>query len=92
MRDQAASESIGLVSDDHAWVLPSYYNPNWWRMSNKNGSINYRYNCTDEDMQNILESVIFVDGIKIPPVVYECMSLWLTIVDSIRYNVLFFAF
>ena len=68
------AESIGLVSDDHAWVLPSYYNPNWWRMSNKNGSVNYyQYDCTDEDMQNILESVIFVDGIKIPPVV--CMHI-----------------
>ena len=65
--DQA--DSIGLVSGDHAWVLPSYYNPNWWRISSKNGSFNYQYNCADEDMQNILESVIFVDGIKVPPVV-----------------------
>ena len=55
---------MGLISADHAWVLPSYYDPNWWR-SPPNSSAE----CSDEKMRDILESVIFIDNVKIPPVV-----------------------
>ena len=57
---------MGLVSADHAWILPSYYNPNWWKLPN--GTIE-KSDCTDEDMKGILESVIFINNIKIPPLV-----------------------
>ena len=57
------ANSLGLVSAEHAWVLPSYYDPNWWR-STLNST-----DCSNEEMKYILESVIFVDTIKLPPVV-----------------------
>lgn len=57
---------MGLVSPDHAWVLPSYYDPNWWKTTDRTalGS-----DCSDEEMRDILESVIFIDNVKYPPVV-----------------------
>ena len=58
-----------LVSADHAWVLPSYYDPNWWRLPN--GTAAADYNCSDEKMSEILESVIFIDNVKYPPVVCD---------------------
>ena len=61
---------MGLVSHDHVWVLPAYYSPNWWRATNASASDS---NCTVAMMKNILESVIFIDTVKIPPVV--CMYL-----------------
>lgn len=69
------ADSFNLVTGDHAWVLPSYYDPNWWRIANKSNSTDYKYNCTDEKMQNILESVIFIDGIKLPPVVCNANTI-----------------
>ena len=63
---------MGLVSEDHAWVLPSYYNPNWWRLSERtNKSDPDDLDCSDEEMKHILESVIFVDNVKFPPVVRQ---------------------
>ena len=55
---------MGLISADHAWVLPSYYDPDWWK-----SPPNSTAECSDEKMREILESVIFIDNIKIPPVV-----------------------
>ncbi len=54
---------MGLISADHAWVLPTYYDPDWWKSPNSSAG------CSDEEMKDILESVIFVDTIKLPPVV-----------------------
>ena len=55
---------MGLISADHAWILPSYYDPDWWR-----SPPNSTAECSDEKMREILESVIFIDNIKTPPVV-----------------------
>ena len=55
---------MGLISADHAWVLPSYYDPDWWKSPS-----NSTAECSDEKMREILESVIFIDTIKLPPVV-----------------------
>ena len=54
---------MGLVSPEHAWILPSYYDPNWWR-SPPNDTDDQE--CPNE---RILESVIFIDAVKLPPVV-----------------------
>ena len=62
------ADSLGLVTSDHAWILPSYYNPNWWKLVN--GTVP-NYNCSDEEMVRILESVIFIDNVKYPPVVWD---------------------
>ena len=56
---------MDLISSDHAWILPSYYDPNWWRSLLNSTD----HSCSDEEMRDILESVIFVDTIKLPPVV-----------------------
>ena len=64
MRIQAKSLFVDLVSADHAWILPAYYNPNWWKLP-----AGMESECSDEDMRTILESVIFIDTVKFPPVV-----------------------
>ena len=60
------ANSTGLISKDHAWILPSFYDPNWWKLRK---STEVESGCTDDDMREIMESVIFVDNIKTPPVV-----------------------
>ena len=60
---------MGLVSKDHAWILPSYYNPNWWRLPSGATRTSHDGGCSDEDMEDILESVIFVGSVKYPPMV-----------------------
>lgn len=61
---------MGMVSEDHAWILPSYYNPNWWRLPS-NGSVHdtWKRECSNEVMDDILESVIFIRSVKFPPMV-----------------------
>ena len=61
---------MGLVSESHAWILPSYFDPNWWRLEDKlNRSTAAGLECSDDEMMAILESVIFIRSIKIPPTV-----------------------
>ena len=62
------ANSIDLLSDDHAWVLPSYYNPNWWNQSVNGGQAST--DCSDDEMRKILETVIFIDTVKFPPLVH----------------------
>ena len=67
---QASSPKYNLTTPDHVWILPSYYNPDWW----KGGGDGYHSDqqtrtCTDEDMMDILNSVIFIDPVKYPPMV-----------------------
>ena len=62
---------MGLVSENHAWILPAYYNPNWWRLSSNDSAFDVleRGNCSNEKMEEILESVIFIKNTKFPPLV-----------------------
>ena len=62
---------MGLVSENHAWVLPAYYNANWWKLPSQNDSSfeSQLGNCSNEKMKEILESVIFIKNTKFPPVV-----------------------
>ena len=53
------ANQMGLTTPDHVWILPSYFDPNWWKNSDTN--------CTDEEMKNILESIIFIGPVKYPP-------------------------
>ena len=55
------------MSDDHAWVLPSYYSPNWWKQSVSEKETS---DCSDGQMRKILETIIFIDTVKFPPMVY----------------------
>ena len=66
VHDQA--NTTGLVSDTHVWVLPRYFNPNWWKTEGERTS-NDSSECTDKEMEEILDSVIFVDSVKVPPIV-----------------------
>ena len=50
---------MGLTTPDHVWILPSYFDPDWWRNSDTN--------CTNEEMKDALESVIFVGPVKYSP-------------------------
>ena len=53
------ASQVGLTTPDHVWILPSYFDPNWWKNSDAN--------CTNEEMKNILESVIIIGPVKYPP-------------------------
>lgn len=61
------ANSLGLISENHAWILPAYYNPNWWKLSNETSLKNRK--CSNDEMNKILESIIFVSNVKYPPVV-----------------------
>ena len=64
------ANSMDLVSENHAWILPAYYNPNWWRLpSNDSMFESQNGNCSNEKMEEILESVIFIKNTKFPPLV-----------------------
>ena len=64
------ANSMGLVSEDHTWILPSYYNPNWWRLpSNESVFDTRKGKCSNEVIEDILESVIFIRNVKFPPMV-----------------------
>ena len=64
------ANSMGLVSENHAWILPSYYNPNWWRLPSNGGDFDtWKGKCSNEVMEDILESVIFIRNVKFPPMV-----------------------
>ena len=57
----------GLISSSRAWILPSYYNPNWWKIQDERSLKDDE--CSNEEMRDILESVIFIDTVKFPPTV-----------------------
>ena len=57
---------MGLMTSSHAWVLPAYYNPNWWKKAENESDYD---SCSNEDMEGILESVLFVKNVKYPPMV-----------------------
>ena len=58
-----------LVSENHAWILPGYYNLNWWKLQNESPVEDGE--CSNEEMESILESVIFINSVKFPPVVMK---------------------
>ena len=62
---------MGLVSEKYAWVLPAYYSANWWRLPSNDSMFESAQfgNCSNEKMEEILESVIFIQNAKFPPVV-----------------------
>ena len=50
------------MDKSHAWILPHYRQPMWWKrevVEPQNIVV-----CSDEDMEKILESIIFVDTLK----------------------------
>ena len=60
-----------LTDSTHAWILPGYYNPNWWKLPREQTTDDLvEIQCSDEDMLEILQSVIFVDSVKFPPLVH----------------------
>ena len=65
---------MGLMTSSHAWVLPAYYNPNWWRIAESESDFG---DCSNEDMEAILESVLFIKNVKYPPMVRQLVViLW----------------
>ena len=62
---------MGLLSSSHAWVLPAYYNPHWWRITEEKRSVFGESDCSNEEMEGILESVLFIKNVKYPPMVRQ---------------------
>ncbi len=69
---QIQASFLNLTTSDHVWILPSYYNPDWWK-----GGDQHTGNCTDEDMMDILNSVIFIDPVKYPPMVRKANYMYM---------------
>ena len=53
------ANKMGLTTPEHVWILPSYFDPNWWHNSDTN--------CTNSEMKNALESIMLVGPVKYPP-------------------------
>ena len=54
---------LNLLTENHAWILPSYYNPNWWKQ------LTVKECDGQTKAEDILEGVIFVNTVKYPPTV-----------------------
>ena len=52
-----------MLDETHAWILPHYQQPSWWEIES-NETLSSASVCSDEDMRNILRSVLFVDSLK----------------------------
>ena len=53
---QAHDFILGSLTDaGFVWILPSYYSPHWWLLSNDSSE-----QCSNAVMREILESVVFV--------------------------------
>lgn len=66
---------MGLVSENHAWILPAYYDASWWKLPSNDSTFESAKlgNCSNELMEKILESVIFIRNTKYPLLVsYGC--------------------
>ena len=60
------AKNYDLTTADHVWILPAYYNPDWW----KSPPLIRNNDCSDEEMLDILNKlVIFIDGVKYPSIV-----------------------
>ena len=59
---QASRYPYGNLTDaNHVWILPSYYNPNWWNITESElGKRPMKWQCSNQEMEDILESVLFV--------------------------------
>ena len=63
---QASNDRYQLTTSEHVWILPSYEQPDWWKLDDDKAMSS---NCSNEQMIEILNSAIFIDLIKLPPVV-----------------------
>ena len=52
------ARQTGLTGSDTVWILPSYVNPNWWAESCTMCS------CTEDELMDVLETVLFVSHSK----------------------------
>ena len=61
---QASGRNGGanLTDADHVWILPSYFNPFWWKLSDKElRRLSKTCNCSNDDMVNILDSMLSIN-------------------------------
>ena len=47
----------GMTGPDYVWMVPMWYNDNWWRSSSYSSSNNYP-SCTDEAMLEVVNGII----------------------------------
>ncbi len=55
-------DGTGSLTDySHVWILPSYYNPNWWEVSEEElKTLPPNEQCSNDDMKDALTSALFV--------------------------------
>ena len=60
----------GLTASEYVWVLPSYTDPGWWKVSSNDcvrGDGLRCNNCTHSELKNALQSTLFITPSKYPP-------------------------
>ena len=61
------ANKLGLVSQDHVWILPSYSTPFWWELSDTDlQMMPEKERCSNDEMDSLLESTIFFHAVKLP--------------------------
>ena len=68
------ASAFSLLGDSYVWILPHYQHPTWWRRNESNtnradmnsplNGLDKRINCSDSEMVDLLQSVLFVDSLK----------------------------
>ncbi len=59
-------DGTGSLTDySHVWILPSYYDPSWWKLSEEDfETLPSDEKCSNEEMEDILTSVLFVGSLN----------------------------
>ncbi len=57
----------GLTTSENVWILPTYYNPQWWVLDEEELSqLSFEESCSNEELVDILNSAIFLEPFKYP--------------------------
>ena len=61
------ASKFGLTTSGNVWILPSYYNPNWWKLKEEEiEELPENEKCSNNDMVDIINSVLFIQPVKYP--------------------------
>ena len=53
---------MGLNTINHQWVMPGWYSDNWWDKANNVSWEDYKYNCTSEQIQSMVNHSLLLDA------------------------------
>lgn len=53
---------MGLNTSNHQWVMPGWYSDNWWDKAENVTWDDYKYNCTSDQIQSMVNRSLLLDA------------------------------